>query len=162
MLNIFKYWTNVLKHPEYFVSNVQADRQTQVSENFVSYFRTGAASSSRLAVLVQLLDKTGWMRKNPQNCCWVDRQKDRQTDRETDGGTDTGECELCVLFQDRSSGRSGMGNVLPDGWTTHRVAVGESLEVQLGNAAGRSCCPRRWARGPARMARMGGKGPDCA
>ena len=48
----------MLKHMEYFVSNVEADRQTQVSENFVSYFRTGAASSSRLAVLVQLFDTT--------------------------------------------------------------------------------------------------------
>ena len=56
---IFKYWTNVLKHTKYFVPNVEADRQTQVSENFVSYFRrAAAASSSRLAVLVQLFNTT--------------------------------------------------------------------------------------------------------
>ena len=46
----------------------------------------------------------------------------------------------------------------------HRVAVGESLEVQLAWAES-AWGPGAWwpgMRGPARMAGMGRKGPDCA
>ena len=92
----------------------------------------------------------------------TDRQTDRQIEEQTDRQTEeqTQVIENFVSYSRTAAEAAWAMFWRMGGLHIDRAAVGESLEVQLGNAAGRSCCPSRWAS--ARTSKNGENGREGA